>query len=231
MAPTAAQVLRRAKLDRAQKLAKARRHGGPRPGSKSRRRCGGAVPAQMWRLVPHCGLVPSGLGADAAHRLPACRRSHPFRRSVGVRRGLGRCALLVGSCRAQGRGHPRGKRVSGYHIPEHELPRHAVAHICAGIGLTAPTSAPGLDSTALPTSAPGLGSPHPHLRRDRALPLPTSAPGLGLTPCHIPCVPHVALPVHVCLLVCLLVCLFVCLPGVDRHRRRSVAVTSLPFTG
>ncbi len=38
-------------------------------------------------------------------------------------------------------------------------------HICAGTGLTRPTSAPGLRSPPA-TSAPGLGSPRPHLRRD-----------------------------------------------------------------
>jgi hypothetical protein len=82
-------------------------------------------------------------------------------------------------------------------------------HICAGTGLTPPTTAPGLGSPlphlcrdwahpchicagtglAPPTSAPGLGSPLPHLRRDWAHPShicagtglapPTSAPGLG----------------------------------------------------
>ena len=68
--------------------------------------------------------------------------------------------------------------------------RRAVSHICAGTGLTPPTSAPGLGSplphlrqdwahpshicagTGLtaPTSAPGLGSPLPHLRQDWAHP-------------------------------------------------------------
>ena len=37
--------------------------------------------------------------------------------------------------------------------------------ICAGTGLTPPTSAPGLRSP-VPTSAPGLGSPDPHLHWD-----------------------------------------------------------------
>jgi hypothetical protein len=43
--------------------------------------------------------------------------------------------------------------------------RYPAAHICAGTGLTPPTSAPGPGSPA-PTSAPGPGSPRPHLRRD-----------------------------------------------------------------
>jgi hypothetical protein len=46
------------------------------------------------------------------------------------------------------------------------------AHICAGAGLTPPTS------------APGLGSPRPHLRRSRAYPARIRT-RIGLAPAHI----------------------------------------------
>ncbi len=73
----------------------------------------------------------------------------------------------------------------------HSCAVHA-CRLCAGSGLTPPTSAPGLGSH-LPASAPGLGPPRqhphrdwahpcPHLRLDRAHPAHIQRRAAGLTP-------------------------------------------------
>jgi hypothetical protein len=79
-------------------------------------------------------------------------------------------------------------------------------HICTRVGLTPPTSAPGLGSPRA-TSAPGLGSPRATSAPGRGSPLsilhqewahpPTSAPGLGSPAASS--APGLGSPRHVCI--------------------------------
>jgi hypothetical protein len=113
-----------------------------------------------------------------AEGLPTAPRCAPLARHWPVRSGLACGAAqsvgMTGLCRTDCSADTPWLR------PHEARPAGCTRlhHVCAGTGLAAATSAPGL-GPLLPTSAPGLDSPPPPLHRDWLTPV-TSAPGLGL---------------------------------------------------